>query len=121
MAIIHGRNIIIKSEGVAIASARSCDLQVSCGELETSNPDDGSWRTFYADRKEWNITLNYLVIALRGLQVAVGQTYTITIENTTDEDDLLTGTAICTDNSVTATIGNLSQGTFRFKGTGPLG
>ena len=121
MSIIHGRNIIVKSGGVAIASARSCDLQTECGEIETSNPSDGSWRTFYADRKSWTLSLSYLVTALRGLQVSVGNTYTIQIVNRDDDNDLLTGQAICVQNDVTATIGNLSQGSFRFRGTGPLG
>lgn len=121
MAIIHGRNIIVKSEGVVIASARSCNLQISGDTIETSNPTDGSWRTYYAGRKSWDLTLSYLVTALRGLAVSVGNTYTIMIESNDDDDDLLTGEAICVDNEVTATIGNLTQGSFRFKGTGPIG
>ncbi len=47
---------------MAIAAAKSCELQVSCDDIEISSPNSGQWREFIADRKEWAVTTNHLVV-----------------------------------------------------------
>ena len=56
----------------------------------------------------------------------VGQTVTLKIKGFDIDGDAIdgeevTGTAICQRNQVTATIGNLCQGSFVFQGSGKLG
>ncbi len=50
----------------------------------------------------------------------VGQTFTLQLMLDGYGSDTLHGTAICKSARVTATRGNLIQGSFRFEGTGPL-
>lgn len=60
--VIHGRDLIVTANGMAIAAAKSCELQVSCDDIEISSPTSGQWREFIADRKEWAVTTNHLVV-----------------------------------------------------------
>ena len=62
--IIHGRNLIIKAGGVAIAAAKSCDINVQCEEIETASPSTGEWRTAITGRKSWSISTNQLVTGI---------------------------------------------------------
>lgn len=54
--------MIVTANGMAIAAAKSCELQVSCDDIEISSPNSGQWREFIADRKEWSVTTNHLVV-----------------------------------------------------------
>lgn len=54
--------MIVTANGMAIAAAKSCELQVSCDDIEISSPTSGQWREFIADRKEWAVTTNHLVV-----------------------------------------------------------
>lgn len=60
--VIHGRDLIVTANGMAIAAAKSCELQVSCDDIEISSPTSGQWREFMADRMEWAVTTNHLVV-----------------------------------------------------------
>ena len=62
--IIHGRNLIIKAGGVAIAAAKSCDITVQSEEIETASPSTGEWRTAIIGRKSWTISTNQLVTSI---------------------------------------------------------
>lgn len=48
---------------MAIAAAKSCELQVNCDDIEKSSPTSGQWREFIADRMEWAVTTNHLVVS----------------------------------------------------------
>ncbi|MBR2254116.1 MAG: hypothetical protein IJ895_06880 [Prevotella sp.] len=50
----------------------------------------------------------------------VGQTYTLRMQVDGNGIDTLSGSAICTHAKITATKGNLMQGSFTFEGDGPL-
>lgn len=78
--ILHGRNLIIKAGGVAIAAAKSCDINVQCEEIETASPSTGAWRTAIIGRKSWQVTTNQLVTSLvRPLQI-VGTSVSLSME-----------------------------------------
>ena len=62
--ILHGRNFIIKVGGVAIAAAKSCDINVQCEETETASPSTGAWRTAIIGRKSWQVTCGQLVTSI---------------------------------------------------------
>lgn len=69
--VIHGRDLIVTANGMAIAAAKSCELQVSCDDIEISSPNSGQWREFIADRKEWSVTTNHLVVNNHGYDCTV--------------------------------------------------
>lgn len=120
--IIHGRNIILSIDGTAFAGAKSCDIEIECDDIETSSPTDGAWRTFIAGRKSWTARLNHLVLAIAANAAKVGSTVTLSCSVGTGVGaDRLSGSAIVKQWKVTATTGNLAQGSFVFKGSGALG
>jgi len=124
MAIIHGRNLIVKVNGTAIAGARSCEINVEGEQLETASPDTGTWRTFLAGRKEWSVTCGYLIPAagtpLRSEAAMVNTSVTLTVQSDMS-GDTLTGSAIVRTWRASGNIGNLAQGSFHFRGNGALG
>ena len=62
--MIHGRNLIIKAGGVAIAAAKSCSINVNVDEIPTASPSGGEWYTALLGRKSWNISTNHLLLSL---------------------------------------------------------
>lgn len=78
--ILHGRNLIIKVGGVAIAAAKSCDINVQCEEIETASPSTGAWRTAITGRKSWSVTTNQLVTSLVRPLSMVGTTVGLSME-----------------------------------------
>lgn len=120
MAIIHGRNLIVSLGGRAVAGARSCDVNVSADDIEISTATQGQWRNFIAGRKEWSVTCNMLVQAVKTNVAMVGQTVTLSFGVRGSSTDRVSGTAIIKSWRVTGTVGNLAQGVFSFRGSGPL-
>lgn len=78
--ILHGRNLIIKAGGVAIAAAKSCDISVQCEETETASPSTGEWRTAIIGRKSWTISTNQLVTSIVRPFSMVGTAVTLSVE-----------------------------------------
>ena len=121
--MIHGRNLIIKVNGTAIAGARSCDINISGEEIEVASATQSKWRVFLTGREEWSVTCNHLLPAsgtpLRSSKNMVNTTVTIRMESGR-YGDVLTGQAIVKSWRTTGTLGNLAQGTFSFRGSGPL-
>lgn len=122
----NGKNLLIYLDGSVIggtqlSAERSNETNVNCEAIETASPSQGDWRTFIAGRKEWSVTVNWLVPAVANITelLKVGNTYTLT-ERDGSGNILLTGSALCVTCRITATLGNLIQGSFSFKGTGPM-
>lgn len=201
--ILHGRNILLLADGVAIAAAKSCELNVSVDVIKTASPTDGQWQHGLSGRKSWSASCSHLVTDILdpvqmvgadvSLQVSMvniglpiryylttsptveqqsalsvdfvvwddqakrflgckdstsilnrkyytswlgrepytdaaigskfcltstGETYTLTASGLVEAK--LAGTAIVKEWKLTATRGNLAQGSFRFEGVGPL-
>ena len=117
----NGNNVLIYVNGSAVAGTRSNEIQTDCGLIEISSPDTGAWAAFIAGRKSWSFTSSWLVTTSTDLKrlLQVGTTVTIRIIGRGDSIGM-TGTAIITTCKVTATCGNLVNGSFAFKGTGAL-
>jgi hypothetical protein len=122
--MIHGRNLIIYADGVAIAAAKSCTVSMSIGDIEAASDIDGNAKTFLPTQKEWTVRCNTLVTSLTGHFANIGDTIRLSMavcdweKNPTT--DRMTGDAIVTSASITASVGNLVTGSFSFKGTGAL-
>lgn len=123
MAVIHGRNLIIRVDGTAIAGAKSCEINVDGEQIETASASTGTWRTFLAGRKEWSVSCGFLIPAsgtpLKSEVAMVNTTVTLTVQSGLS-GDTLTGSAIVKAWKASGTIGNLSQGSFQFRGNGAL-
>jgi predicted secreted protein len=125
--ILQGKNLIILVNGSAIAAAKSCTLNIDCEKIKVSSPTDGQWEHVIAGMKSWSLSTSHLIKAdttadtpIRNAVARVGQTYTIRVQVNGLTHDLLTGSALCHTFQVTATKGNLMQGSFKFQGSGPL-
>ena len=117
---INGRYIMIYRGGSLIAGTRSNDVETECDIKEISSPQSSVWRSYKSGRKGWRVTVNYLVPNVGNLQdlLAVGNSYTLQFRDKNGNG--VSGTAICTNCKITATIGNLVQGSFQFIGNGVL-
>ena len=60
--ILQGKNLYVMADGVVLAGAKSCDVQVDCETIPVSSPSDGSWENSIAGRKSWSVTTNHLVL-----------------------------------------------------------
>lgn len=119
--VIHGRKIIVKVGGTAIAGAKSCEISIDGDQIEVASPTTGTWRDFIAGRKEWSVTCGHLIPAsgtpLKSNAAMVNTVVTLTIE-TDMTGDTLTGQAIVKTWKASGTVGNLATGTFQFRGKG---
>lgn len=77
--IIHGKDIIIKADGEAIAAAKSCELDISADIIKTASPTDGQWQHGIAGRKSWRASCSHLVTDILDPAQMVGVDVTLTI------------------------------------------
>ena len=131
--ILQGKNLIVKANGEVIAAAKSCTLNIDCEIIKVSSPTDGQWEHIIAGMKSWSVSTTHLLKMermidrpLHGYLDPIGQSFTLQLElnDITIEGfhvtETLTGSAICKSSQITATKGNLAQGSFKFQGNGPL-
>lgn len=122
--LIHGRNIIIYENGVAVAAAKSCEIKIDVDLIEVSSATSYEWREFVTNRKGWTVNVNFLVMNMMDRLLHVGAKVRLTMGVTDANGELgadrLTGYAICKTAALTGTVGNLAQGTWQFQGTGNL-
>lgn len=119
---IKGNNIIIYRGNNAIAGTVSNEIQSGVDLIEISSPTSGQWKEYIAGRKSWSVNVNFLVLqngdSLNLL--SVGTNYTLTFRNRGSSYVGVTGTAMLKTCKITATKGNLVQGTFQFVGVSQL-
>lgn len=127
--IQHGRNlyVLIKENGtrVIIAGTRSNEFQTDVDLQEVSSPNTGTWKEFLPQRKEWNVTTNFLVTSDASLLSLLETSKYLTLSFVSRSPggtvtEMLTGEAWVKSCKITATLGNLAQGSFQFVGNGPL-
>lgn len=118
MPIIHGRKLIVKVNGTAIAAAKTCELGIDSETIEVSSPTQGLYKEYIAGRKSWSVSTGHLVMEIPGNAALVGTTVTLSL--CVNNDVVLTGDAIVRSFDVSGTIGSLCSGRFAFTGTGPL-
>lgn len=119
MGIIHGKDIkILNSGGTAlIACAKSCTIRRHSDAIETADATDQTSKHYIAGRKEWSIDLQYFV-STDGVSLEDGIIYNIQV--VIGSGVTWAGQALCTDCDITGTMGNLSQGSIKLLGSGPL-
>ena len=118
---MNGNNIIVYQNGTAIAGAKSAEISTSAGVIEVASATSGEWREFITGRKEWSLSCGYIITANSGVRdlLTVGTSVTIKVKGRGAADSTgVTGTATITKCVITATRGNLVQGSFQFQGSG---
>lgn len=115
--------VILSQNGTALLSTqiKSDDIQTHADVIEKASSTQQSWREYIAGWNDWSLNVSYLVLAADKLTdvLKVGSTFTVTLRHIT-ENVSVSGTAILTDCKQTHTVNSLCQGSFSFKGTGPL-
>lgn len=119
MGIIHGKDIkILNSSSTAlIACAKSCTIHRHADSEEVASASDQDHKHYIAGRKGWSIDLQHFV-STDGVTLEEGTMYNIQV--VIGSGVTWTGTALCTDCDITGTMGNLSQGSIKLLGSGPL-
>lgn len=59
--ILHGENVILKADGVAIAAAKSCEVTINVDTDEIASSADGKWKQFMVGRMSWKASAIQLV------------------------------------------------------------
>lgn len=122
---LKGNDILLMVDGEAVASAKTCNIDVQCDTIEFASPTSGTWKEFIAGRSSWSASIGYLVTSVKAPILKVGATVAMKIGSVTEgtrtvSTDAITGTAICTHAKINANRGSLAQGSWQFKGTGQL-
>ena len=127
----NGNTILVYLGNTLVGGMKSNDIETDIEMVEVSSPATGTWRTYRTGRKEWKVTVNYLVLnnsslgnnaaALKDL-LCIGNSYTLKfMPRGGDSSTGVAGTAILKTCRVSAAKGNLVTGQFTFIGSGALG
>ena len=127
----NGNNILVYAGSTLIGCTKTNEIQTGCETIEISSPNQGAWRNYLVGRKEWSINVAYLVTDSSALAISggsgikdllqVGNSFTLSIKRRDQSSADLSGSAILKSVKITATRGNLVQGSFQFVGNGSLG
>jgi len=132
---LNGNIILVQLDGHTIAGTKTTEIQVDSEMIEIASATQGSYREYITGRKQWQVTVNYLLMyatyqemfaypnASMTDALLVGNSYTLKFKNRANHYDqpiTLKGTAILRTCKITATRGNLIQGTITFVGNGAL-
>lgn len=117
--------VILSQNGTPMASTRikSDDIQTQVNAIEKASATQQDWEEVISGRKRWSFNCNYLVLAATQLTdvLKVGQFFDITLQHISENENVtLTGQALLTDCKQTHTVNSLCQGSFTFRGNGPL-
>lgn len=137
----NGNVILVGLEGrernYIIGGARSCELTIDSDTIEISSAGSATAREFIAGRTTWTVTVNYLVSNPKAI-LSVGGTTLASILNvrniytlyfgergsgtsaSTISSNYVSGQAILKSVKITATKGNLIQGSIVFQGSSAL-
>lgn len=118
-----GNDLIVLVGGIPVAASKSCTIQTSCQTKEVGMKGTGAWKSYIPGRKEWEVSVSYLVgdaTTIKSLLGKTGTTVDLTWKTRGDSADTAGGKAIVTESRISGTRGNLVQGSFTFKGTGEM-
>ena len=65
------------ADGVALAAAKSCDIEVNCDAIPVSSPTSGDWEDSIPGRKSWKVTTNHLVMSATAMLLKAGHVVTL--------------------------------------------
>ena len=118
--VFKGNDLLISLDGVAIAGAKSCDIETDCELISVSSPKSGKYRTYKVGRKTWQVRVNFLVpddesVCLRLLKI--GNEYDLAAYVRQNANvDKLEGNAILQHATMSGSTGGLLSGSWIFVG-----
>lgn len=123
--MVNGNNILIYAttagQTEVVAACKSLSLQVGTELIEIASPTSGQWREYLAGRNDWSLSVGWLVSQYSDIDKVLLAAQTVTIRVIGRDQTLgLTGTAIVQSARVDSNVGVLANGSFAFKGSGPL-
>lgn len=123
--IIQGRDILVydQSGDNLVACSRSCEIKTSTEMIEISSPRSGKWKEYIDGRSEWSIDINHFLSTEDGASLKnllrTGSEVVVRVARR-DDGVKLAGMAYVKSAQVTATTGNISQGSLSLIGNGEL-
>jgi hypothetical protein len=100
----NGNNILVYAGSTLIGCTKTNEIQTGCETIEISSQYNGVWRSFISGRKEWSITVAYLVVDSSALAISggngvkdllqVGNSFTLSIKRRGQSSADLSGSAI---------------------------
>ena len=124
---MNGKDIIIilsqNSTALASTAVKSHDISTAVDTIEKASSTQQDWREYIKGRRGWSVNMSYLVNAASQIiwELKVGETFDITICDAVSSPTYsLVGKAILETAKQTYTVGNLANGSFVLRGTGPL-
>jgi predicted secreted protein len=126
----NGNTILVYLGSTLIGGIKSNDIETDIEMIEVSSPSSGTWREYRTGRKEWKVSVNYLVLANSSLGnsstalkdlLCIGNSYTLKfMPRNGSSSNGVEGTAILKTCKVSAAKQNLVTGQFTFIGNGQL-
>ena len=117
---MNGRLIKITVADGTVYANRQDEIQTAADIKEVAHPTQKDWAFFKVGRKNWSLTVGYLVGTgkVKTDLLKVGSVVTISV--TENGKAVLSGQAIVTRCRISANIGSVVQGSFSFQGNGAL-
>lgn len=124
MKIIHGRNLLIYADGVAVAAARSCRITMDFDTIEMAGVDSGQYKYYVTAMSAWSIQVDKLVSNVRSIFEEVGTmvslSFVVRDEYGNLMGDRMQGEGFMKSANISATVGSLTTGNITFQGSGEL-
>ena len=124
MKIIHGRNLLIYADGVAVAAARSCRITMDFDTIEMAGVDSGQYKYYVTAMRSWSIHVDKLVSNVRSIFEEVGTmvslSFVVRDEYGNLMGDRMQGEGFMKSANISATVGSLTTGNITFQGSGEL-
>lgn len=106
--------------GALVVIGNKEDVNDTPGIMMFKKDNDGFGGSVHAELLVDNNNRTITATLLKNCVARVGQLFTISVQVDGLGSDRLSGSALCNTFQVTATNGNLMQGSFKFTGSGPL-
>ena len=120
---LNGNIILVQLDGHTIAGTKTTEIQVDSELIEIASATQGAYREYLTGRKQWQVTVNYLVLENANTNIRdvlhVGTVLSLRVKDR-DGNYTISGSALCTGVKHSYTRGNLATGSFSFRGTGAL-
>ena len=127
MAITGQRIIIGTLSGqtfTPFAAVKTHSMRTGADSIEKASATQQKWREYEPGRLDWSVTLNYLVLEDANSNIEdllkAGQVYTIVSKDRNTDTYKLQGNVLCVECRQDYQQGNLTVGSYSFKGTGAL-
>lgn len=124
MKNIHGRNLLIYADGVAVAAARSCRITMDFDTIEMAGVENGQYKYYVTAMSSWSIQVDKLVSNVRSIFEEVGTmvslSFVVRDEYGNLMGDRMQGEGFMKSANISATVGSLTTGNITFQGSGEL-